>query len=258
MKNILILLGLLLLTTTSQAQIVPPGLGEVSLAGWMAVGLDQNLRSDQNKSWKSSTYIGHGRQNEPGKENLLQKSGILILNQEFYHRFHENWEISFALSYRNQDLYAKEFPHHRADPQFKHEFRYYSRFSYLWKSDFVEITPTFRQEVMRYFEPGFSDFKEDWRLRSRFRLKFSFPLNPDKNQKIILYSEQLFAASRHSETHKWSAFKYNDSRFSAYYSYGFTQFPMVFNIGYMHNLIGKENTFSGHYLAIDFIFKNLF
>lgn len=258
MKNIWILIGLLSFSMTSRAQIVPPGLGEISLAGWMAIGLDKDLKTTTNKSWKSSTYIGHGRQNEPEKENLFQKSGIFILNQEFYHRFHENWEFSLALSYRNQDLYEKEFPYHRADSKYKHEFRYYSRFSYLWKSDFVDITPTFRQEMMRYFQSGFHNYKDDWRLRSRFRLKFSFPLTADKNQKIILYSEQLFSTSRNHETKIWGKFKYDDSRFSAYYSYQFKQLPMVVNLGYMHNLIGTDPTYSGHYLAMDIIFKNPF
>lgn len=256
MKKALLLIIINLSFHTMIGQIIPPGLGEVSLSSWIAIGLNQEMDTLKNRGWKSSSYIGHGRINDPEKHNLFQKSGIFILNQEFYNRFHQNWEYSLALSYRKQDIYKKEPPFDHADPSHKNEFRLYSRFSYLWKTDFVEISPTFRQEIMNYYNSDFSNYKEDWRLRSRFRLKFAFPLS--SSHKILVYSEQLFSTQRNHETKKWSSFKYNDSRFSVYYSHSPSTLPLTFNIGYMLNLVGTKSNYTGHYLAMDIIFKDIF
>lgn len=240
------------------AQTVPPGLGKTNLSSWIAVGVKQDLDSIKDKGWSSSTYAGIGRVSNQNSHNPFKYPGVFIINQEFYNRFHYRWEYSLALSYRKQDVYLKDVPYSHADPPYKNELRLYSRFSYLWKTNFMDITPTVRQEVSKYYTPEWSDFSEDWRLRTRFRLKFDIPLNNKENKRFILYSEQLFSTSRNQTSGSWSQFKYADSRFSFYFSMSPQNIPVTFNFGYMLNWINATPNYTGHYFAIDVILKNPF
>lgn len=250
----------MILSGPSSAQIIPPALGEISSGSWLAFGVNQDLDTIKSGGWQSSTYIGIGKLNPAERNNPFKQQGIFVLNQEFHNRFHTNWEYSLALSYRKQEVYSKNEPFIHADPRFKNEFRVYGRFSRLFKTDFVEITPTFRQEIINYFTPDFKDYRESLRLRSRFRLKFAFPLDQQKSHRLIFYSEQLFSISQEKSKskRKWTSFDYKDSRFSLYYSLSPQHIPFTFNLGYMHNLIGKHSTHSAHYIALDMIWKNPF
>lgn len=232
-----------------EAQIVPPALGEINTSGWLALGVKQKLDTLSIKGWESVTYAGIGTTNQTPRSNPFENLGIGVLNQEFYRHLPKNWHYSLALSYRQQYLPENT-------PRYKQEFRWYGRISHTFQGNKWEITPTFRQEAIKYFTPDFEDYTESWRLRSRFRLKFALALNPDRSQQLIAYSEQLFSTSRYNETKKWSSFTYTDSRFALYYSIAPAGQPLIYNLGYMHHLHGTKNTFSGHYIALDIIWKN--
>lgn len=236
------------------AQIVPAGLGKTNYGSSLAYGVKQDLDTMQNRGWTSSTYIAMARVSGSETHNPLKKQGIFILDQEFYNQFHENWEHSIAASYRRQNLYGvvPELP------AFKNEFRLYGRFSYLLKRDKYEITPTLRQEFIKYYNPDFTDYTESFRLRTRLRLKLAVYLSPSKEHRVTLYSEQLFSSSYYVSTDEWREMGYNDSRFSVYYSYLPESIPFAFNIGYMSNLIGIDAPFLAQYFAIDIIWKNPF
>jgi len=67
----------------------------------------------------------------------------------------------------------------------------------------------------------------------------------------------LFAISRTIDpTKEWSKFSYKESRFCIYYSIDLKKSPFIFNVGYMNNLVGIKNAYSGHYIAIDVIWEN--
>ncbi len=256
-KTTIVLVCSLILSLQGLAQVIPPGLGKTNAASWFAFGIQQDL-DDINK-WSSTTYVGIARVSDPDNYNLLQKHSIFILNQEFKNKFAKNWEYSLALSYRNQRNYADSAPYDLDDPSTKQEFRLYGRLSRIFKTSFLEITPTFRQEVQKYFTSDFGAYPENMRLRSRFRVKFKAPLTKDKKHSISLYSEQLFSTSLSSEGDKdWSRFEYKDSRFSLYYTLSPEHINWDFNVGYMNNLIGKSNASSTHYLGVDVIWKNPF
>ncbi|MCO5260645.1 MAG: DUF2490 domain-containing protein [Crocinitomicaceae bacterium] len=254
-----LILTFLLLTysTLTIGQIVPPALGDTYTSTWIGIGVKQKLNTENKLGWLSDTYFGVGRISGKGSFNPFQKQGIIILNQEFYHQFHKNWEYSLAASYRNQDLYEKNEPYNHANPRFKHEFRFYTRFSYKLKFKRYEFVPTLRQEFIKYNNPDLSNYKENIRYRLRFRLKFSVTLDEQKLHKLTVYSEQLFytAWMSNGTTKK---FNYSDSRFSFYYSYSPAKAPIIIDIGYMNNLMGSKKAKSGHYLAIDVIWLNPF
>lgn len=258
MKNIFLLLCLLFFTGfLARSQVIPPGLGSTKMASWLAVGIQQDLDTAA-RGWSSSTYVGVARMSSPDTYHLLEKQGVFVLNQEFKHDFHEDWEYSLAFSYRRQNEYDDHPPFEKEDPGLKQEFRLYGRFSRIFKVSSVEITPTFRQEYQKYFTPDFEVHDEKTRLRSRFRIKVAFPLTADKKHKLSFYSEQLFSTSLQKESREWTPFAYKDSRFSLYYSLSPETIPWTINLGYMNNLVGRKNVSSGHYLGLDFIWKNPF
>lgn len=256
-KRALILAGVIACQFAS-SQIIPPGLGKTNAASWLAFGIQQDLDTIKGKGWESTTYIGLGRMSSPDNDNPIEKPAIFIFNQEFKNRFQKNWEYSLAFSYRRQDEYASVAPYEHESPSIKQEFRFYGRFSYIAKTGILEITPTFRQEVQKYFNPDFSPYSESLKLRSRFRLKLSFQITPDKTHRIILYSEQLFSTSLMKDPEYWTKFGYKDSRFAAYYSFSPKKIPWTFNLGYMNNLMGNKKPASAHYIGLDLILKNPF
>lgn len=256
LKKLISVSSIILLTSTLNAQIIPPALGETNINSWLAIGVKQKLDTLQIGGWESTTYLGIGSVSHVHQSNPFEDLGILVVNQEFFHNFSENWQYSLALSYRQQNLFQKDSPFERADQRYKQEFRWYGRLSHSFKLNKWTITPTFRQEVIKYFTPEFKNHLESWRLRTRFRLKFAFALNTDKSQQLIAYSEQLFSVSQSGLTKKWDRFEYKDSRFALYYSVTPSKHPLIYNVGYMLNLIGTKNIFSSHYLALDIIWKN--
>src|SRR5699024_10787408 len=231
------------------AQIIPPALGESNFDSWFALGINQKLDTLKVGGWESTTYAGTGTVSHKQQPNPFENVGIWVINQEFYHNFAPNWQYSLALSYRQQNLFEKTAPFKKTQQAYKQEFRGYGRFSYFFKGNGWTFTPTFRQEIIKYFTPNFKNHQESWRLRSRFRLKFAVNLTTDKSQQLIAYSEQLFSISQYSDTKSWGNFAYNDSRFALYYALSPKNHPFVYNLGYMLNLIGTKNTFSGHYIA---------
>lgn len=239
----------------SRAQIIPPGLGETNNGSWIAIGVTQDLKKSNPKGWQSISYFGLGRTSNPDNYNPLYRPGIIILNQEFKKGFHKNWESILAFSYRRQDEYSDQAPYEKSLPALKQEFRLYGRLSYIFKAGFADITPTFRQEIQKYYTPDFNHYPESFRIRSRFRLKVALPLSKSKVHRLSLYSEQLFSTSKASDSKGWSPFKYADSRFSVYYSLSPKSTPLTFNMGYMNNLIRTHST---HYLGLDVIWKNPF
>ena len=247
-----------LLGSNGFSQISPPGLGKTLTAGWVAFGVRQELDTVEGKGWQSMTYAGFGRKGNPDNYHLFYKSAIFILNQEFYHQFHNNWQYSLALSYRRQDEYLSDPPYEHDNPKLKQEFRLYSRFSYIFKISWMKLIPTFRQEFRKFYSPDFKPTNEDFQFRSRFRLQLTANLDRKKIHRLIVNSEQLFSASKENVPNAWTNFKYKESRFSIYYSYSPKTSPFIFNIGYMNNLVGLKKSYAAHFLAFDVVIENPF
>jgi len=244
------------LSTPAFAQISPPGLGKAHTADWLAVGIRQDL--DSLKKWQSMSYIGMGRKSSLTDYNPFDKSSILVLNQEFYYRFHEHWQSSFALSYRRQDEYSDQYPFDHENPAFEQEFRAYSRFSYVLENARLKFVPTFRQEFRKFYTPTFTREIESFQLRSRLRLQLTLNLDAAKVHRLIVSSEQLFSASKLSAPSQWTRLGYRESRFVGYYSLAPKSLPFIFDLGYMANRLGTTSPTYVHYLALDVIWKNPF
>lgn len=249
---------LLLVQETLLAQINPPALGKTNTSAWFAVAVQQDLDTIKNKGWKSVSYIGAGRISNPDSYNPIKNPGIFIVNQEFKNQFRKNWEYSLALSYRHQDEYKSNPPYEHDQPNFKQEFRIYGRLSYSFGNSFVILTPTVRQEFRKFFNPDFTNYPENLQLRTRFRIKFDFPLSDNGRNHLLLFSEQLFSTSQDLNSKNWSQFKYTDSRFALYYSMSPGNSDFTINVGYMNNLVGTKSPYSGSYIAMDFTWKNPF
>jgi hypothetical protein len=204
------------------------------------------------------SYIGSGRKSNPDTYNPLFKQAILVINQEFYHQFHRHFQYSFAVSYRREHEYSDSKVYEYQDQGLRHEARLYGRFSYILRTEHTKFVSTFRQEFRKFYAPGFTIASENFQLRTRLRLQLTVSLDPQKTHRIIAGSEQLFSAARETNSNYWNAFNYRESRFSLYYSYSPQKLPFIFNVGYMHDLVGYRQPFSVHYLAFDIIIENPF
>ncbi|WP_442787925.1 DUF2490 domain-containing protein [Flavobacterium suncheonense] len=240
------------------SQISPPGLGKTQIADWFAFGVRQELDTIEGKGWQSMSYIGVARKSNPDNYNPFYKPAILVVNQEFYHQFHETWQYSLALSYRRQDEYSDQPPYEHDDPRLKQEFRLYSRLSYIFSTSRIKLVPTFRQEFRKFYSPDFKNLDEDFQFRSRLRLQLTVNLDEDKQHRLIGSSEQLFSISKENKSNTRTDFKYRESRFSLYYSYSPKASPFIFSLGYMNNLVGQKNPFSAHYAGFDIVIENPF
>lgn len=251
-----ILIGLLvLLLQNSSAQISPPGLGIGKTASWYAFAVRQDIGAA--KKWKTVTYVGIGMKSNPDNFNPVQKPALLVFNQEFYYCFKKSWYTSFATSYRRQNEYIKTTPYSLAQPGIQQEFRLYGRGFYRFKIGRVQLSPSFRQEFRMFYDPDFSPMPKDMQLRSRVRLQAIVPLNKKQSQWLTFASETFFATSKQAHSNTWSKFEYSENRFTVYYSVFVPEAVLIFDFGYMNNLVGtKSSLYDAHYLAIDIIFEN--
>lgn len=256
-KALLILLCSVPLVTTLTAQISSPGLGKANTAVWTAMGLRQALDSAGRR--QSVSYLGMGRASKPSNYNPVQRTVLLVLNQEFYNQFHRHWQYSLALSYRRQNQYSAAPPYEQENPKYKQEFRVYGRYSYILKNSERKLVLTLRQELRKFVNTDFKNAEEDLQFRTRLRAQFTTNIGHGKTHKIILSTESLFAANRENrELKKWSNFAYGESRFCLYYSFSPMRSPFVFDVGYMNDLIGTKTLTMVHCLAIDVILENPF
>jgi len=249
---------IILITTTSLfGQISSPGVSGAKLASWYAFGLRQDLDSSGHK--ESMTYVGFGRSSSPDNYQLFSKPSIFVINEEFHHRFDKHWLYSVGLSYRRQNQYEKEDPYLARTPAIKQEFRLYGRMSYLLEYRRIKFVTTFREEVRTFFSPNFDALNENLQLRTRVRTQLKVNLNRRKTHRLS-FSAEAFFATQHSILAKqnWSPFNYTETRFSLYYSYSPKKIPLVFDIGYMNYLSGKNKPSSTHYFGVDIVWNNPF
>jgi len=260
---------------SSSAQISPPGLSHTKVASWMALGLDQSL--DVQRSWQSISYVGYGFMSNPsGHYNLFEKPSMFILNEELKKKLSDHLYLTGALSYREQYLYEKNTPYHKAALSTKREFRIYGKLSYFWTTSRIKWNVDFRPELRTFYLPSFDADDTRKGLRGRFKLKSTIPLMPNQQHLLILSAESLFQNEMTRDApdnstadinqlpkpitlnNNWSGFSYDDSRFCIYYRYVPADLPFYTEIGYMNNLAGKNPTYSMHHLGIDIIFKDIF
>lgn len=237
------------------AQISPPGLGNAHDASWLAIGIRQRLDTAAHKQLVS--YVGLGRISSPDDYNLLEKSSILVINNEYYNLFRKHWQYSLAVSYRRQNEYVGSTSDEKAESLVKQEFRWYVRYSFVQNYKRLKWVSTYRQEFRKFFTKDFNDWEENYQLRSRFRSQLTFRLDRRKVHHLVTTAEALFSISRASDQ-SWSSFEYRESRFCLYYNYAPEKSALVFSIGYMNNLIGKSSLTDVHYLALDIIWSDPF
>lgn len=249
-------IGLILIPGLTIAQLSPPGLGKAKTASWFAFGLKQTLDSAKKK--ESMTYIGIGRKSNPeGNANPFHKQAIIVFNQEFYNNYVENWQYSYAISYRNQNNYEDSPPYNASDPSHEQEFRIYGRYSYITGNNRLKWKNTFRQEFRKFFTPQFTKAEENFQLRTRLKTQLSVSLGESKIHQIIGSAEALFAVSKDNfPEKKWTRFAYKESRLGAYYSISPSGIPFTFDIGYMNNILRKNSNVS--YISIDVVWENPF
>jgi len=250
-----ILPALFVFAFNAHAQISPPGLGTTQSAFWTALGVKQKL--DEKNT--SVTYLGLGRISDPeGNANPFKKQSLLVLNEEVFHKLNPHLQYSFALSYRRQNKYESEAPYELETPAIQQEFRLYGRLSYTAMLGSAKWKTTYRQELRKFFTPDFENVEDDFQLRSRFKTQVSLPLDGDGENSLLGSAEALFSLA-HDAAQGWGGYEYKESRFCFYYSYAPHALPVIFDIGYMNDLMGHGHHIKdANYLALDIILENPF
>ncbi|MCO5268431.1 MAG: DUF2490 domain-containing protein [Brumimicrobium sp.] len=257
MKQLILLI--LIFPIYTYAQITPSGVGVTQSAAWIAIGIHQKIyKKEQETKWTSESVIALGRMSYPNKTNSFKRPSIFTIRQDFKYSIGSQLNISIGVNYYTKYNYESTYPYHQKAVPFKHEIKTSSGIAYDIPIHFLTITPSLKQEFGQYFNPDFSYYTEQFRARTRARVKLKFNLTKDKKHAVILISEQLFSSTKQFISTKWSPFLYKDSRFSIYYSHTFTKQSIQLDIGYMHHLVGYYKPSSIHHFAIDIIWKNPF
>mgnify|MGYP003576063593 CR=1 FL=1 len=245
----------LLYSHTTLSQISPPALGETNTASWIALGLRHRLDTLTEGGWQSMSYVGLGRKSNPDNHNPVYKPGIFILSQEFEHQLRNHWKYALGMSYRNQKEYEEQSPYQML--QTRQELRIQGRLAYTYRFPYsrLKLSPQIRQDLRRFFSSASFNKEEVFQARTRMRLQLTLALDKEKVHQLIANSEQLFSTSKYSSQKVFSDFKYKESRFCFYYSLSPKKMPVTFDVGYMNNLVGITDRYSGHYFAMDVIVR---
>ncbi len=240
------------------AQITPAGLGKTNTAFWTVVSFRQDL--DTAKKWQSVTYLGVSSVSGQGSYDPFQHKGIIVLNQEFYHQIHKNFQMSYAVSYRSQYEYLEEPPYDPRPQEFFREFRFYTRLIASHAPPRVRFAFTTRFDFRSFTTPEMKTHRETFQFRTRFRGQVILNLTKDKVHRGIFAAEALIS-TKYSEipSPTWSPFAYKDARFALTYSLSPKNHPIIYNTGFMFNLIDTgKNAFLATFFNVDIVIKNLF
>lgn len=252
MKNFLYTLIFSLINVFAYSQITPPGLGKTNSASWFAIGLKQKL----NEKNTSVTYLGLGRVSGTDESEPINYPALFVADQEFSHKLNNHWKYNVALSYRRQHEYTNGFKEPAA--YIKQEFRFYTRLKYALKFDKFKWAGTVRQEVRKFYNDDFSRLPNDFQLRTRLRSQLYYSLGSHSRHILSVSAEALFSIA-HDADAGWDNFDYKESRFCLYYTFKPQNIPVVFDVGYMNDLIGYGGDVTDvNYLAFDIIVENPF
>lgn len=251
MKKALIIFTFLTISRAI-AQISPPGLGRTANCDvWLALGLREDLDTTGNK--RSLTYLGLGRQSLPTDFNPVERQAILVFNEEFYHNFGTHWQYSLGISYRRQNEFQEAtVPSNTVS---KNEIRLYGRYMFFQAIGRSKFAATFRQEFRRFYIQHFHNWKEDLQWRARLKLQYIIHLSARKTHRLTAGSEWLFKLSHSTISDQWSAFHYDETRLTFFYTYAPADGNLIYSIGYMDDVIGLKNV---SYLTFDVVIKNPF
>lgn len=241
----------LIFSVTALAQLSPPGLGTTNTAFWSAIGVQKKL---DEKNY-AMTYVGQGRISGTETDNPFDMPSIIVLNEEIYHKVNSHLKYSYALSYRRQHEYDEGFDATESNI-INQEFRVYGRLAYAVNLGSVKWTTTLRQEMRKFYTDDFKPVSDAFQLRTRLKTQLLFPV--DRHSSLMGSAEVLFAMANDSEE-GWGRPDYKESRFCLYYSYSPDDLPVIFDIGYMNDLIGHGQHFTdASYIAMDIIIKDPF
>ncbi|MES2487598.1 MAG: DUF2490 domain-containing protein [Bacteroidota bacterium] len=235
------------------AQLSPPGLGETNTAFWQAVGVKQQL-NDNNALL---VYAGLGRISGPDSNNPINNADIGVFNAEVYHKLSSHLKYSYALSYRRQNHFDYTLADYAHSPSVTQEFRGYGRLAYTLKDAHAKYSLTLRQELREFYDESFSAQSNELQLRTRFKAGVTVPLDNHGNG-LTGTAEALFSISDEPNL-GWDHFGYKESRFCLYYTYAPASAPVIFDIGYMNDLMGHGHELTdASYLAVDVVLVDLF
>lgn len=241
----------LLFAVDGQAQIGPPGMGDVRWASWDAIGITQRLDTTNHNTWTG--YMGHGRRRTVQHDSPWGAPAILVIDQQFSHRFHQRWHGALGLSYRQQDQYGTD-----PSPDMKQECRVYARAVHKLRSGDWRYSITLRQELRLFYDPSFVPWTEDEELRTRLKLQAERSFGSNEAHSVVLTMEHLFATDHSREAvREWTPMGYRECRVGAYFverGHG----PWELALGGMCDFVRSAHPLAGNYLVASVVVRDPF
>jgi len=255
-SKILLISGFVALAGIACGQISPPGIDGAKVVGWGAIGFNQQLSS----KWSITAYAGGSRQSDPDNTHLMQKTAIMVLNQESLYSFNSHWQLAFCNSIRMQDIYAEEKPFELEQPGIRNELRYYLRLFYRHSYKRLNFSYNFRPEYRNFYTSDWDKWKTPLELRFRLKGQVNIPLNQSKSNQLIVANE-LLTVTDHYQAGGWSKYHFTEDRFTNYFRHTFTKPSLVVDLGVMHQFWKEKTGSKLHYtayLSVDLLFQNPF
>lgn len=244
------LFSLLLYSFHGFTQVSPPGLTNKGGASWYALGINQELNKKGNRI---SGYVGLGRAGTSQQNNPFQDHVLFVVNTAYKKNFKTNFHIGPSLSYRHQEIYESNMINE------KQELRIGLEIGKRWAFNRLQLRSQFKQEYRKFYDASFRNWNESIQFRSRIKLSLNYQLAKNKKHHISTHIETLFSTTEHlNPSVYWDKFNYSDSRLSFFYSYSIPKPKLKMSVGYMLNLIGKNNVNCANYISMDLIWTNPF
>lgn len=246
----------LLFAAAGQAQIGPPGMGDVRWASWGAMGITQRLDTAGHNTWTG--YLGHGRRRTMQHEQPWGAPAILVIDQQLSHRFHEHWHGALGLSYRQQEQYGTGDNGSDPAPGMKQECRVHARAIHKFRSGHWRSSLTLRQEFRLFYDPAFAPWTEDEELRTRFKLQAERGFGRNEAHAVVVSMEHLFATDHtRSAPQEWTPLGYRECRAGAYFverGHGIWELAL----GGMCDFVRSAHPLAGSYLVASVVLRDPF
>ncbi len=246
----------LLLASVGQAQIGPPGMGEVRLTGWAAVGATQRL--DTAGTWQWSGYLGHGRSAAPDGGTPWQRPAILVIDQLVTYRLAPHWQLGLGASFRSQWRYASEEPFEPIAPV-RDEERLHARVVLQVPLAGWRMQVAVKEELRRFCTPDLKPWDQDVEWRNRLKLQADHDLDAAGMRKVVLSMEEPFAMDHQRQVaDAWTALGYRETRLAAYLVQRLAHGGIDLSFGGMADLVRGAHPAVGPYVVTSLAWRDPF
>jgi len=229
---------------SAHAQVTPPGQGG-KLVLWTALEVEQQM----GKRWTSHTTFGIGRHSGPNNYAILEQPGVFTVREGFSYKLTKQLTASLTGMYAQRPYFEENLP------AYQQELRLYPKLKHTFSLGNITFSEYIRLDFRRFYQPGWSAWKNPLEIRPRYQLKASMPFTRNKRTSLILITEMMGATRGVRKEvggqvlNKMQPFQYTENRTSLYLRHQLKHLNWYVDMGVMHQYWRqKENQFKSTFL----------